>query len=97
MLLVVLIGNPPSVVPSNPSSPSSVRPTIAVHCVAGLGRAPVLVCIALIEGGMSSYDAVQFVRKKRRGAINSKQLEFLERYTPRGNRRSTTDMCCIIT
>nr|XP_058138330.1 protein tyrosine phosphatase type IVA 1-like [Dasypus novemcinctus] len=56
---------------------------IAVHCVAGLGRAPVLVAIALIEGGMKNEDAVAFIRQKRRGAFNSKQLLFLEKYHPK--------------
>lgn len=36
---------------------------VAVHCVAGLGRAPVLVALALIELGMKYEDAVEFIRK----------------------------------
>ncbi|XP_038664688.1 protein tyrosine phosphatase type IVA 3-like isoform X1 [Scyliorhinus canicula] len=56
---------------------------VAVHCVAGLGRAPVLVAVALIESGMKYEDAIQFIRQKRRGAINSKQLLYLEKYRPK--------------
>ncbi|XP_043304270.1 protein tyrosine phosphatase type IVA 1-like isoform X2 [Cervus canadensis] len=56
---------------------------IAVHCIAGLGRAPVLVALALIEGGMKYEDAVHFKRQNRRGAFNSKQLLYLEKYRPK--------------
>jgi protein tyrosine phosphatase type 4A len=52
--------------------------TIAVHCAAGLGRAPVLVAVALIELEMSSLDAMAFVRSHRKGAFNSTQIAFLE-------------------
>lgn len=62
-------------------TPVNTSPTIAVHCVAGLGRAPVLVAIALIEfKDMDPVDAVTFIRSHRRGAINEKQLIYLERY-----------------
>ncbi|SAM07646.1 hypothetical protein [Absidia glauca] len=54
--------------------------TIAVHCVAGLGRAPVLVALALIDLGLSSRDAIHLVRQKRRGAFNRSQLGFLDLY-----------------
>ena len=56
---------------------------ITVHCAAGLGRAPVLVALALIEGGMMYEDAVRFIRQKRHGAFNSKQLLYLEKYHPK--------------
>ena len=56
---------------------------IGVHCVTGLGRAPVLVAVALVELGMKYEDAVELIRKKRRGAINAKQLEFLAKYKRR--------------
>lgn len=67
------------------------KKAIAVHCVAGLGRAPVLVCIALVESGMEPYDAISFIRKRRRGAINSRQLQYIENYKPRHVKK-----CCTI-
>ena len=74
------------------NSPESST-AIAVHCVAGLGRAPVLVAIALIENGMRPLDAVMFIRQRRRGAINNKQLKFLENYQPRHLKK---DKCVIM-
>ncbi|XP_036033173.1 protein tyrosine phosphatase type IVA 2-like isoform X3 [Onychomys torridus] len=74
---------------------------VAVHCMAGLGRAPVLVALALIECGMKNEDAVHFIRQKRRGAFNTKQLLFLGQYRPKMRTRSrlrfrdSTVHCCI--
>lgn len=64
------------------------RSCVAVHCIAGLGRAPVLVALALIELGMKYEDAVELIREKRRGAINAKQLAYLERYHPKSRLKS---------
>jgi protein tyrosine phosphatase type 4A len=51
---------------------------IAVHCRAGLGRAPLFVCIGLIKiGGMNDIEAISLVRKHIKGALNSKQIDFL--------------------
>ena len=44
---------------------ASKKSAIAVHCRAGLGRAPTLVVIALIEKGMSNMDAINVVKKNR--------------------------------
>jgi len=60
------------------------KATIGVHCVAGMGRAPVLVAIALIEAGMDGLDAVQLIRSRRRGSINLKQLDYLKVYKKSG-------------
>ncbi|KAI8077331.1 protein-tyrosine phosphatase-like protein [Gilbertella persicaria] len=57
--------------------------TIAVHCVAGLGRAPALVAIGLIElSSMQPLDAVEYIRRKRRGAFNKPQIAYLDIYKP---------------
>ncbi len=61
------------------------KPCIAIHCIAGLGRAPVLVTLALLESGLftDSLTAVNFIRSVRRGAINAVQLKYLDSYKPR--------------
>lgn len=69
------------------SGDGEIPPCIAIHCVAGLGRAPVMVAIALVEHGMESMQAVTFIRERRRGAINAVQLAYLESYNPRGGGR----------
>ncbi len=72
------------------------KPTIAVHCVAGLGRAPVLVAIALIEFcKMEPVDAAEYIRKHRRGAINNTQLQWLEGYRRRYKSAHATS-CCVV-
>ncbi|XP_008831291.1 protein tyrosine phosphatase type IVA 2-like isoform X3 [Nannospalax galili] len=74
---------------------------VAVHCETGLGRAPVLVALALIECGMKNENAIQFIRQKRRGAFNTKQLLYLEQYRPKTRSRSrpcfrdSSVLCCI--
>lgn len=71
---------------------------VAVHCIAGLGRAPVLVALALIELGMKYEDAVELIREKRRGAINAKQLAYLEKYHPKSRLKNKNGhkMCSIM-
>mmetsp|Transcript_6105 Transcript_6105/g.19443 ORF Transcript_6105/g.19443 Transcript_6105/m.19443 type:complete len:163 (+) Transcript_6105:128-616(+) len=64
--------------------------TIAVHCMAGLGRAPVLVAIALIEAGLEWEQAVDHIRSKRRGVMNAKQLKYLQSYKRRSQGCSCT-------
>uniref|UniRef100_A0A671N3I4 Protein tyrosine phosphatase type IVA 3-like n=4 Tax=Cyprininae TaxID=2743694 RepID=A0A671N3I4_9TELE len=46
-------------------------------------------------------DAIQFIRQKRRGAINSKQLTYLEKYRPKQRLRYKhphifKNKCCIM-
>lgn len=51
---------------------------IAVHCKAGLGRAPLFACIGLIKiGKIDDIGAIELVRKHIKGSLNSKQIYFL--------------------
>ena len=67
---------------------------IAVHCLAGLGRAPVLVGIALIELGMKANEAIALIRKNRSGALNQQQIKVLMKYKRTG--MLFTKNCCVI-
>lgn len=69
---------------------------VAVHCISGLGRAPVMVAMALIELGLKYEEAVELIRDKRRGAINSKQLAFLEKYRPKGRMKTSNKNGCTV-
>jgi protein tyrosine phosphatase type 4A len=42
---------------------------VAIHCVAGLGRAPVMVAIALIDKGLDFTAAAELIRKERKGCV----------------------------
>ncbi|GAB5588829.1 hypothetical protein Unana1_03729 [Umbelopsis nana] len=66
---------------------SENRGRIGVHCVSGIGRAPVLVTISLIENGMDPLDAIAHVRKYRRGALNKRQIQYIDRYKRRKRNR----------
>ncbi|XP_053322141.1 protein tyrosine phosphatase type IVA 3 isoform X2 [Spea bombifrons] len=88
----------------SPSAPKSKTAWLDGACPVGngtVGRAPVLVALALIESGMKYEDAIQFIRQKRRGAINSKQLTYLEKYRPKQRLRfkdphNHKNKCCIM-
>ena len=72
-----------SIVSEHFSSKNKNPGRIGIHCVAGLGRAPVLVGVALIENGLDNELAVKKLRKERPGALNHAQTEFLLKYTPK--------------
>ena len=55
---------------------------ILIHCMAGLGRAPSIAAIGLIELKIKPFDAIKLIRDKRPGSINSKQLSFIMNYKP---------------
>jgi protein tyrosine phosphatase type 4A len=77
------------------SASTSIQRCIAVHCVAGLGRAPMLVAVALMEAGFDAEDAVEHIRKARRGAINTRQFQFLLDYkSTRGG--GSGGSCCVL-
>lgn len=56
---------------------------ILVHCLAGLGRSPLLVVIGLINNKMSNFDAIELVRRKCYKSLNNKQIDWLVNYKPK--------------
>ncbi len=55
---------------------------LIVHCMGGLGRAGTVATCLLIKAGKSYEEALQVVRKTRKGAVeNSLQEEFIKNYS----------------
>ena len=51
---------------------------IAVHCISGLGRAPLLVALALTKRAkLKPVEAVRLVREVRKQALNQVQINYL--------------------
>lgn len=48
-----------------------------MHCVAGLGRAPFFVAIALVNHGCTPLNSIELIRKNRPGSFNLKQANFI--------------------
>ncbi|THD21194.1 Tyrosine phosphatase type IVA [Fasciola hepatica] len=71
---------------------------VAVHCRAGLGRAPALVTVALIELGLPYDEAIEMIRSRRTGALNAKQIQYLKNFRPRKRLRlkNQPDRCQIL-
>ena len=53
---------------------------VGVHCVAGLGRAPFMVAMALVHNGCYPPHAIELIRKKRNGVLNAVQTNFILDY-----------------
>lgn len=54
------------------------NPCIAIHCHAGMGRAPTVLAYLMISRyRWDSADSVQHIRRKRKAAINTKQLDWI--------------------
>ncbi|RUS83531.1 hypothetical protein EGW08_008710 [Elysia chlorotica] len=70
--------------------PTYSKETLAnsgIRVLVGTHRAPVLVALALMEAGLKYEDAVEMIREKRRGAINARQLAYLEMYKAKARLR----------
>lgn len=66
---------------------------IAVHCISGIGRAPTLVCCALINDGYEPYDAIQHVRHHVKNAMNMKQVEYILTLNDKHNKKLGCVIC----
>jgi protein tyrosine phosphatase type 4A len=65
-----------------------IYPIIAIHCVASLGRSPCIIALEMINQKMFNDDRfaiIDYIRNKRKGAFNNKQLKWILEYKPPKN------------
>ena len=50
----------------------------AIHCVSGLGRAPLFMALALVVNDeFDPYDVITLIRNNRKGSLNSIQVKYI--------------------
>ena len=77
---------------------SNMDSCIGIHCIAGLGRAPLLVSLTLIELGIDNLESIKIIREKRPGALNTQQLRYIKKYKPKiklNKEKSKIEKCII--
>ncbi len=62
----------------NNNSKPIIECNIMLHCIAGLGRAPIVLAYLMVSRfNFEKEEAVSIIRFRRRGSINSAQLKWL--------------------
>ena len=69
---------------------------IGVHCLAGLGRAPIFVALAFVNNGCSPQNAIDLIRVHRKGAFNLAQVYFILEFKGKQKGKTSNETCCRI-
>jgi len=59
----------------------SINGNIYVHCESGLGRAPTMIAIALLQKEVEPHNIIQMLRTINKKLFNNIQLKFIFNYT----------------
>jgi protein tyrosine phosphatase type 4A len=59
----------------------SINGNIYVHCESGLGRAPTMIAIALLQKEVEPHNAIHILRTINKKLFNNIQLKFIFNYT----------------
>ena len=59
----------------------SINGNIYVHCESGLGRAPTMIAIALLQKEVEPHNIIQMLRTINKKLFNNIQLNFIFNYT----------------
>ena len=59
----------------------SINGNIYIHCESGLGRAPTMIAIALLQKNVEPHNTIQILRKINKKLFNNNQLKFIFNYT----------------
>jgi protein tyrosine phosphatase type 4A len=77
----------------NSDSVKKVERRVGVHCVAGLGRAPFFVALALVNNGCSPLNAIELIRKNRQGVLNLTQAKYILEFKGKNRNHNNTSSC----